>query len=202
MEAGQDAIHEAGEGGRRIAQTKGDLVEFEQLSTARTKRGLSLVLFCDRHLPVPTFEVQGGEPFSPMESVQEIIDPGQRVSILDGSCVELTEVNTEPQTTVLFPYHHHWRGPWAVRGMDDVIGQNLLHLRHLLPANCGVLLPVGLAERRPMGLNRVLQQQSVPEVVFTLAEDVLIPFEQLVELLLLERREALWRRWLARICRM
>ena len=88
MEAGQDAIHEAGEGGRRIAQTKGDLVKFEQLPTARTKRGLSLVLLCDRHLPVPTFEVQGGEPFSPMESVQEIVNPGQRVSILDGSCVK------------------------------------------------------------------------------------------------------------------
>ena len=44
-----------------------------------------------------------------------------------------------------------------------------------------------------MGLNRVLQQQSIPEVVFTLAEDVLILFEQLVELLLLERREALWK---------
>ena len=96
MEAGQDAIHEAGEGGRHIAQTKGDLVEFQQLSTARSKCGLSLVLLCDRHLPVPTLEVQGREPFSPMESVQEIIDPGQGVSILDGSCVELTEVNTKP----------------------------------------------------------------------------------------------------------
>ena len=85
---------------------------------------------------------------------------------------------------------------------DDVIGQHLLHLRHLFPANCGVLPPVGLAERRPMGLNRVLQQRNIPEVVFTLAEDILILFKQLVELLLLERREALWKRWLARICRM
>ena len=135
-----------------------------------------------------------------MESVQEIVDPGQRVSILDGSCVELTEVNTEPQTTVLFPYHHHWRGPWAVRGMDDIIGQHLLYLCHFFPANCGVLPLVGLAERRPMGFNRVLQQRSIPEVVFTLAEDVLILFKQLIELLLLERREALWKRWLARIC--
>ena len=137
-----------------------------------------------------------------MESVQEIIDPEQRVSILDGSCVELTEVNTEPQTTVLFPYHHHWRGPWTVRGTYDVTRQHLLHVRHLFPANCGVLLPVGLAERRPMSLNRVLQQRSIPEVVFTLAEDVLILLEQLVELLLLERQEALWKQWLARIGRM
>ena len=69
MEAGQDAIHEAGEGGRCVAQTKGDLVKLEQLSTARAKRGLSLVLPRDGHLPVPTLKVQGGEPFSPMESV-------------------------------------------------------------------------------------------------------------------------------------
>ena len=161
MEDGQDAIHEAGEGGRRIARTKGDLVELEQLSTARSKRGLSLVLFCDRHLPVPTLEVQSREPFSPMESIQEIIDPGQVVSILDGSCVELTEVNTKAQTTVLFPHHHHWRGLWTVRGTDDVARQHLLHLRHLFPTNCGVLPPVGLAERRPMSLNRVLQQWSI-----------------------------------------
>ena len=161
MEGGQDAIHEAGEGGRRIAQTKGDLVEFEQLSTARSKRGLSLVLLCDRHLPVPTLEVQGREPFSPMESVQEIIDPGPGVSILDGSCIELMEVNTKPQTTVLFPYHHHWRGPWTVRGTDDITRQHLLHLCHLFPANCAVLPPAGLAERRPMGLNRVLQQRGI-----------------------------------------
>ena len=58
------------------------------------------------------------------------------MSILDGSCVELTEVNAKAQTTILFPHHHHWRGPWAVRGADDVTGQHLLHLCHLLPTNC------------------------------------------------------------------
>ena len=197
MEAGQDAIHEAGESGRCVAQTKGDLVKLEQLPTARAKRGLSLVLLRDRHLPVPTFEVQGGEPFSPMESVQEIVNTRQRVSILDGSCIKLTEVNAEAQTTVLFPYHHHWRGPWAVRGTDDITRQHLLYLCHLFPTNCRVLPPVGLAERRPMGLNRMLQQRSIPEIVFTLAEDVAILFKQLIELLLLEWREALWERWLA-----
>ena len=128
MEAGQDSIHEAGEGGRCVAQTKGDLVKFEQLSTARTKRGLSFVLFGDRHLPVPTFEVQSREPLGPMESIQEVVNPGQRVSILDGSCIELTEVNTETQATVFLPHHHHWGGPWAVRGTDDITRKHLLHL--------------------------------------------------------------------------
>ena len=133
-----------------------------------------------------------------MESIQEVINPGQRVSILDGSCIELTEVNTETQNTVLLPHHHHWRGPWAVRGSDDIARQHLLDLCHLLPANCGVLPPVGLAERGPMGLNPMLQQWSITQVVVTLTEDVLELLKQLVELLLLERGEALWEWWLAR----
>ena len=198
MEAGQDSIHEAGKGGRCVTQTKGDLVELKQLSPACSKRGLSFVLLGDRHLPVSTFKVQSREPFSPMESIQEVINPGQRGSILDGSCIELTEVNTETQTTVLLPHHHHWGGPWAVRGTDDIARQHLLELCHLLPANCGVLPPVGLAERGPMGLNPMLQQWSITQVVVTLAEDVLELLEQLIELLLLERGEALREWWLAR----
>ena len=133
-----------------------------------------------------------------MESIQEVINPGQRVSILDGSCIELTEVNTETQTTVFLPHHHHWRGPWAVRESNDIARQHLLNLCHFFPANCGVLLPVGLAERGPMGLNPMLQQGSITQVVVTLAEDVLELLKELIELLLLEQGEALWEWWLAR----
>ena len=198
MEADQDSIHEAGKGGRCVAQAKGDLVELKQLSAAGSKRGLSFVLFRDRHLPVSTFNAQSREPFSPMESIQEVIIPGQGVSILDGSCIELTEVHTKTQTTVFLPHHHHWRGPWAVRGSNDIARQHLLNLRHFFPANCGVLPPVRLADRWPMGLNPMLQQGSITQVVVTLTEDVLELLKQLIELLLLERGEALWEGWLAR----
>ena len=58
MEAGKDAIHEVGEGGRSVTQTKGDLIELEQLSAASSKSGLHLVLLFDGHLPVPTFEIK------------------------------------------------------------------------------------------------------------------------------------------------
>ena len=107
MEAGKDAIHEAGEGGRSVTQTKGDRIELEQLPAACSKRGLRLVLFCDGHLSVPTLEIQSGEPFGPMEGVEEVIYPRQRVSVLDGSCVKLAEVNAEAQATVFLPYHHY-----------------------------------------------------------------------------------------------
>ena len=51
-------VLEAGEGGRSVTQTKGDLIEFEQLSAACSKSGLRLVLLCDGHLPVPTLEIK------------------------------------------------------------------------------------------------------------------------------------------------
>ena len=43
-----------------------------------------------------------------------------------------------------------------------------------------------------MGLDPMLQQRSITQVVITLTEDVLELLEQLIKLLLLERGEALW----------
>ena len=116
--------------------------------------------------------------------------------ILDGICVELTEVNIETQTTVFFLHHHHRRSPGTVGGADDVAGQHLLELRHLLPLNSRVLTPVRLAERRPVGLNCMFQQRSTAEVVLSLAEDIAELLEEAVQLLLLEQREMLWHGWL------
>ena len=107
-----------------------------------------------------------------MEGIEEVIYPRQRVGVLDGSCVKLAEVHTKAQATVFLPYHHYWGSPWAVQGADDIAGQHLLHLSHLLFTNCGVLPALGLAERRPMGLDRMLQQRSIPEVIFPSAEYV------------------------------
>ena len=76
MEAGKDAIHKAREGGKCVAKTEGDLVKFVQLTASGTKCGLCLITFSDGHLPVPTLEVEGGEPSSSMESVEEVVYPG------------------------------------------------------------------------------------------------------------------------------
>ena len=64
MEAGQDSIHEAGKGGRRVAETKGNLVELKQLPAASSK------------LAISTLQVQSRESFCPMESIQEVVNPG------------------------------------------------------------------------------------------------------------------------------
>ena len=116
--------------------------------------------------------------------------------ILDGSCVELTEVNTETQTTVFFLHHHHRRSPGTVGGADDVAGQHLLDLCCLLPSNSWVLTPVRLAERRPVGLDRMLQQRSRAEVILSLAEDIAELLGEAVQLLLLEQTEMLRHGWL------
>ena len=54
VETREDAIHEAGEGGGGVAETKRDLVKFVQLPTAGTKRRFLLIPLHDRDLPVPT----------------------------------------------------------------------------------------------------------------------------------------------------
>ena len=54
VEAREDAIHEAGEDGGSVAETKWDLVKLVQLPTASTKCCLLFIQLHDRDLPVPT----------------------------------------------------------------------------------------------------------------------------------------------------
>ena len=82
-----------------------------------------------------------------MQGVEEVVDVGNGVGILDCSCVELPEVNAEPETTVFLFHHDDRRGPGAVRGTDDASRKHLLYLRHLFSANGWVLAAVWLAER-------------------------------------------------------
>ena len=53
-----------------------------------------------------------------------------------------------------------------------------------------------------MGLDPMLQQMSITQVVIALTKDVLELLEQLIKLLLLERGEAIWQWRLARVSRM
>ena len=109
------------------------------------------------------------------------------MSVFDGSCIELMKVNTETQTTVFFLHHHYRQCPGTVGGPDDVVGQHLLDLHHLFPLNSWVLSPIELAEWRPVGLDRVLQQRGTAKVVLPLAEYIAELLEEAVQLLLLER---------------
>ena len=76
VQAREDAIHEAGEGSRSVAETKWDQVEFVQLPTASTKRCLRLIPLHDQDLLVPTLQIESGEPANPVKCVEEVVNPG------------------------------------------------------------------------------------------------------------------------------
>ena len=66
MKAGEEAVHEAGEGGEGVAEAKRNLIELKELATASTERRLLLIPLHDRDLPVSTLEIKSGKPASPV----------------------------------------------------------------------------------------------------------------------------------------
>ena len=108
VESSQDSIHEAGEGGRSVAEAKRYLIKLKKLAAACTEGSLLLILLLYGDLPVPAFQVEGGEPASTMQSVEEVVDAGDGVGFLDGGCIELPEVDAKPETTVLLFHHDYW----------------------------------------------------------------------------------------------
>ena len=66
VEAGQDVVHESGEGSRSVAEAKGNLVKLEQLAAAGAEGCLLLVPLLDRDLPVSALEIKSGEPAGPI----------------------------------------------------------------------------------------------------------------------------------------
>ena len=52
------------------------------------------ILFVDGHLPVPTLEIQSGEPTGAVKGVNEVINAGQGVCILNCGRIKLSKINT------------------------------------------------------------------------------------------------------------
>ena len=108
VESSRDSIHEAGEGSRSVAEAKRYLIKLKKLATACMEGSLLLILPLYGDLPVPAFQVESGEPASTMQSVEEVVDAGNGVSVLYGGRIELPEVDAEPETTVLLFHHDYW----------------------------------------------------------------------------------------------
>ena len=108
VESSQDLIHEAGEGGRSVAEAKRYLIKLEKLAAAGMEGSLLLILLLYGDLPIPVLQVEGGEPASTMQGVEEVVDVGNGVGVLDCSCIELPEVKAEPETTVFLFHHDDW----------------------------------------------------------------------------------------------
>ena len=84
------------------------MIKLEQLAAARTEGSLLFILLLYRDLPIPAFKVEGGEPASTMQSVEEIVDAGNGVGVLNYGCIKLPKVDSKLETTVLLLHHSHW----------------------------------------------------------------------------------------------
>ena len=153
MKSCQDSVHQAGEGGKSVAETEGYLIELKELSAACAESGLLLVLFLDGDLPVPAFEIQHCKPVGAMKSVEEIVDSWDGMGVFDSCCVELSKIDTEAEAPILFLDHDHGGSPGTVGGSYDTGGEHLLHLRHLFSPDGRVLAAIWLAKRRPFSFN-------------------------------------------------
>ena len=91
----QHQVHKMEKGGRGTAKAKKLLIKFIQLPITSTKSGLLFVFLANGDLPVLTLKVEGWVPAYPMKGVQEIINVGQRMGVLDSCCIKLVEINTE-----------------------------------------------------------------------------------------------------------
>ena len=108
VEPSQDSIYEVGEESRSVAEAKRYLIKLKKLAAACMEGSLLLILLWYGNLPVPVFQVEGGEPASTMQSIKEVVDAGNGVSVLYGGRIELPEVDSKPETTVLFFHHDYW----------------------------------------------------------------------------------------------
>ena len=93
-----------------IAETERNLVEVVELTVTGRECGLMFVRFIDRHLPVPTLEIESGEP----AGIVEVFGARQGMGVLNYGYIKLTEVNTKVQPAILLSYHYHRGCPWAI----------------------------------------------------------------------------------------
>ena len=80
QEGMEDVIHELHEGGWCICQTKWHDSKFE-VAVASAEGCLWNVLFCYAYLVIAAAQVNFGEDFGTLNSVQELINAGQWISV-------------------------------------------------------------------------------------------------------------------------
>ena len=73
-----------------------------------------LITWFDGNLVVPGEAIQKAISFHSCNSLNHMIDDGQRIVISDGSSVYLLQVHTHSQFAILLRYYHNWRYPVSV----------------------------------------------------------------------------------------
>ena len=108
----------------------------QQLSSACLECSFIFIRFTDGYLPVPALQIECGEPAGTVKGVQQVIDAGQWVHILNGGHIKLLDIDTEAQPAVFLPHHNHRGCPKTVGGANSTILQHFLYLFSLLEFCC------------------------------------------------------------------
>jgi len=127
-----DLLHESLEGswGRRKSER-----QYLPLPEPIASNECCLVLSIrtEGYLPVPAKQIQSTEVLATRESIQRLVYPGKRVSVLNGYAVESAVVYSEPPATILLLGQDYWRAPRTVGRLDQIPVEKILHLTaHLL----------------------------------------------------------------------
>ena len=117
-EVPKDVIHEAHEGVRRIGETKGHHEPFIQPLLGFERR-LPFITFPHTDLMVTTLEIHFRENGGTMELIKHMIEPWDRVAILDRDLVDGPAINTHTPRPVLFGDKDDRDGTRA-QGLSDI----------------------------------------------------------------------------------
>ena len=104
MEAEENLVHQAGEGCKGIAQSKGHLVDFIQLPIASAESCLLLVLLSNCDLPIPALEIESTEPLSAVEASRRSSIRGREwasLVVVASSCQESTQKRRLPSVLTM-----------------------------------------------------------------------------------------------------
>ena len=121
-------LHEVHERGRRVGQAERQHEELV-VPVPRAERGLRHVGRIDAHLVVARAQIDLAEVLRTVQPIEQLIDAGQRVLVLDGDLVQRTVVDTHAQLAALLLDEQHGRTEWRLTRLDEAV---LLEVGQLL----------------------------------------------------------------------
>src|SRR5882724_12065895 len=107
----EDMVHEGLERSGSIGKSHWHDQELEG-AVARSESCLPLVACCDTNIVVASTEVELGVDLRAAQLVEEVGDEWNRVPILSSNLVEVLEIYTESQGTVLLLCKENWGTAW------------------------------------------------------------------------------------------
>jgi hypothetical protein len=171
-EGAEDVVHEAHEGSGGVGEAEGEDGEFKA-AKAGVEGSLVHVGGVKAGLVVPREEVKGGEEFSAVKLVKELIHAGEGVAVLDGLGVKCPVVDAEAEGTISLASKQDGctilragRPNPALLEVDGQLAFELLnlsrgHAEGALLGGVGVWFEVDAVERAHVGCSAGFREGSV-----------------------------------------